>query len=176
VPFAVQAQQAQQAQASSTLVQSYANTLSPPGSVIAYMGTNAPIGWLMCDGSTVSRTQYLVLFTVIGTASGAGDGSTTFNLPDLRGVFLRGVDGGRGLDLDGVNRTVGSYQADMFASHSHPAHNTQAGTGFVEGTGSPAFQITSGQGLGFNTYTSSTAVGGTETRSKNVDVNYIIKY
>jgi microcystin-dependent protein len=154
--------------------QSYA--LCPAGSVMAYMGTTAPPGWLLCDGSAVGRSQYAALFAVLGTASGAGDGSTTFNLPDMRGVFLRGVDGGRGMDLDGISRTVGTYQADMLASHSHPAHNPFPGQGFLEGTGNFSFQVSSGQGLGFATYTSSTAAGGTETRPKNVDVNYIIKY
>ena len=64
----------------------------PTGSVIPYAGKSAPDGWLLCDGAAVSRTTYAALFTVIGTTFGSGDGSTTFNLPDLRGRVAVGVD------------------------------------------------------------------------------------
>lgn len=64
----------------------------PPGAVIPYAGKSAPYGWLICDGSAVSRTTYADLFEVIGTTFGSGDGSTTFNLPDLRGRVAVGVD------------------------------------------------------------------------------------
>lgn len=83
-----------------------ASALCPAGSVMAYMGTTAPPGWLLCSGQSVSRTTYSSLFAVIGTSSGAGDGSTTFTIPDLRGRFLRGVDGGTGRDPDAVSRTA----------------------------------------------------------------------
>lgn len=63
----------------------------PTGSVMPYVGTSAPTGWLMCDGSQVSRTTYSDLFGVISTHYGQGDNSTTFNLPDFRGQFLRGA-------------------------------------------------------------------------------------
>jgi microcystin-dependent protein len=64
----------------------------PTGSVMPFAGSSAPLGWLLCDGSAVSRTTYAALFAVIGTIYGAGDGSTTFNLPDLRGRVVAGVD------------------------------------------------------------------------------------
>jgi microcystin-dependent protein len=89
VPFAVQAQQAQVA---TSLASGAATTLVPPGSVMAYMGTNAPPGWLLCDGSVVSTNQYFGLFSIIGTSSGSGTNGLTFRLPDLRGTFLRGAD------------------------------------------------------------------------------------
>ena len=60
----------------------------------------------MCDGSAVSRTAYASLFAAIGTNYGAGDGSSTFNVPDLRGQFLRGVDGSAGVDPDKATRTA----------------------------------------------------------------------
>src|SRR5690554_6904272 len=60
------------------------------GTIVAYGGTTAPDGWLLCDGSAVSRSEYPRLFAVIGTAFGAGDGSTTFNLPDLQQRFPLG--------------------------------------------------------------------------------------
>lgn len=62
------------------------------GVVLPFAGAAAPAGWLLCDGSAVSRTTFAHLFTVIGTAYGTGDGSTTFNLPDLRGRVAAGKD------------------------------------------------------------------------------------
>lgn len=83
---------------------------TPPGAVMPFAGANPPSKyWLMCDGRAVSRTSYSELFAAIGTTYGSGNGSTTFNLPDLRGVVIRGVDNGRGLDS---GRTLGSYQGD----------------------------------------------------------------
>ena len=64
----------------------------PTGSVIPFAGKTAPTGWLLCQGQAVSRTTYAQLFSVIGTTFGSGDGSTTFNLPDLRGRVAVGVD------------------------------------------------------------------------------------
>lgn len=69
----------------------------PPGSVQMYVGSSSPSGWLICDGTAVSRTTYADLFGIIGTAYGAGDGSTTFNLPDFRGRAPIGVGTGSGL-------------------------------------------------------------------------------
>lgn len=65
----------------------------PTGSILAFAGATAPAGYLPCDGSRVSRTTYSALFAVIGTSFGQGDGSTTFNVPDLRGMFVRGKEG-----------------------------------------------------------------------------------
>jgi microcystin-dependent protein len=92
VPFAIQALQAQQAQVASALVGNQTAAFCPPGSIIAYMGTSAPSGWLLCDGSIVGTNQYPTLFSVIGTSSGLGTNSSSFRLPDLRGMFLRGAD------------------------------------------------------------------------------------
>jgi len=81
--------------------------LVPPGMINAFAGTTAPAGYLMCDGSAVSRVTYADLFAVIGTTYGVGNGTTTFNVPDLRGEFIRGFDAGRGAD---PTRTLGSNQ------------------------------------------------------------------
>jgi microcystin-dependent protein len=62
------------------------------GSIVAFGGNVAPSGWLLCDGSAVSRTAFPDLFTTIGTRWGIGDGATTFNVPDLRGRFSGGSD------------------------------------------------------------------------------------
>ncbi len=110
-----------------------AEKLTPTGMVAPFVGTTPPTGWLLCDGTAVSRTQYAALFAVMGTSHGSGNGSTTFHLPDYRGRFLRGVDGpdGSGGDRDpdsgsrlaaqtGGNSTgIGSVQEDQFLEHSH---------------------------------------------------------
>ena len=104
--------------------------LTPSGAIVAFGGTSPPAGWLVCDGSTPSRTQYASLFAAIGTAHGSGDGATTFNLPDYRGRFLRGVDEGTARDPDAAQRAaansggnvgdgVGSLQGAAFATHDH---------------------------------------------------------
>ena len=81
----------------------------PSGAVMYFAMQAAPAGWLKADGSAVSRTQYPALFAAIGTTFGVGDGRTTFNLPDLRGEFVRGWDGGRAID---PGRAFGSAQGD----------------------------------------------------------------
>src|ERR1051325_6033662 len=83
-----------------------ADATAPAGSVVAFAGPVAPTGWLLCDGSQVSRTTYASLFAAIGTAWGNGDALTTFNLPDMRGRFLRGTDHGLGSDPDAASRVA----------------------------------------------------------------------
>ncbi len=99
---------------------------------IAFIAYNTiPDGWMECNGSAISRTTYVELFNKIGTTYGAGDESTTFNLPDLRGEFIRGWDHGRGID---IGRNMGSEQLDAFQGHWHNA-STNAQTR-VTGTAS----------------------------------------
>ena len=81
----------------------------PSGAVMYFAGQTAPSGWLKANGAAVSRTTYAALFAAIGTTYGAGDGRSTFNLPDLRAEFLRGWDDGRGIDS---GRAFGSAQRD----------------------------------------------------------------
>lgn len=81
----------------------------PPGTVLSYAGASAPAGFLLCDGAAVSRTTHAALFAAIGTSFGAGDGSTTFNVPDLRGMFVRGAGPPpRPFAASGVNPEGGS--------------------------------------------------------------------
>ena len=77
------------------------------GMIASFIMNSAPEGWLVADGSPVSRTTYARLFSRIGTLYGSGNGSTTFNLPDMRGEFIRGFDAGRGVD---AGRVFGSWQ------------------------------------------------------------------
>ena len=112
----------------------------PAGTVNAYAGASAPTGYLVADGSAISRTTYPNLFTAIGVMYGNGNGSTTFNLPNYNGQFLRGVDNGQGTDLDAASRTnrgdgttgdaVGTKQTNQTLAHNHAVNppNTNTNT------------------------------------------------
>lgn len=89
------------------------NAATVVGSVGLFAMTSAPTGWIKANGAAVSRTSYSALFSAIGTTWGAGDGSTTFNIPDLRGEFFRGYDDGRGVDS---GRSMGNVQGDQMDS------------------------------------------------------------
>jgi microcystin-dependent protein len=84
------------------------DTVSPAGTIVAFAGPSGrvPTGWFLCDGRAISRTTYSKLFAAIGVFHGIGDGTTTFNIPDYRGRFLRGVDYTAGRDPDKNARTV----------------------------------------------------------------------
>lgn len=88
----------------------------PVGAISAFAMSTPPYGWLECDGRAVSRETYKDLLDVIGLTYGIGDGDKTFNIPDLRGVFLRGIDKGRGIDR---NRQFGTLQMDELRRHTH---------------------------------------------------------
>jgi len=88
----------------------------PSGSVFCMAVATVPSGYLECNGAAVSRTTYAALFAIIGTAYGTGNGSSTFNLPDLRGEFVRGFDNGRNAD---TGRSIASSQSASNASHNH---------------------------------------------------------
>lgn len=93
-----------------TAIQSFLggnSTLVLPGTTVLWCAPVVPAGYLELAGQAISRTTYSALFALFGTTYGAGDGSTTFNLPDLRGEFVRGWDHGRGVDS---GRTLGSFQ------------------------------------------------------------------
>lgn len=235
---------------------------APVGTILAYAGATAPSGFLLCDGSAVSRTTYpalysllnsgtdqnlgavtittaspgratlattawspavndVIYFTTTGTLPGGitantryfivntvffpgryftfsatrngpgittsgtqsgihtlhettytspfgiGDGSTTFNLPDLRGEFIRGLDKGRGID---PGRVLGSSQVDMLESHRHTVPLGVRADNLGNGSWASTGAVYAG-----NT-TNSALNGGTETRPRNVSLNYIIKY
>jgi microcystin-dependent protein len=111
----------------------------PAGSVIYHAANTPPTGFLKADGAAVSRSTYADLFAAIGETYGAGDGSTTFLVPDLRGEFMRGWDDSRGVDS---GRGFGSFQADEFEAHNHNYTNptngsTPTGTGGGTNTSFP---------------------------------------
>ena len=143
-----------------------AQDLTPAGTVIYTARTTAPTGYLKANGAAVSRTTFAALFSAIGTTYGAGNGSTTFNLPELRGEFVRGWDDGRGLD---TGRTIGSVQAQAIQSHNHSGVVGVGVNGSVTVTGG----IIGVQSDGVNTSIGNT--GGAETRPRNIALLACIK-
>lgn len=156
----------------------------PTGASIIWNTSTAPAGFLEENGSAISRTTYAALFAVIGTTFGVGDGSTTFNLPDSRGYFVRGWDHGAGVD---TGRTFGSTQVDSFASHTHTATVTDLGHTHGGRVGITDVNIAGGSGNA-SPYTSenipsattgitvsNAATGSSETRPINIAKMWIIK-
>lgn len=141
---------------------------APIGAIVAWAKNTAPTSWLECNGAAVSRTTYATLFAITGTTFGAGNGTTTFNIPDLRGEFVRGWDNGRGIDS---GRAFGDAQNDGFKDHTHlitpPTASGEAGQGATT-TGSL------GGGEAVTAY-SSGSTGTTETRPRNISLMYIIR-
>jgi len=136
----------------------------PVGEIAYFAQSSPPTGWLKANGAAVSRTTYSDLFTAIGTTFGEGDGSTTFNLPDLRGEFLRGWDDSRGIDS---GRVFGSAQADDFKAHTHQVkYDPMRLNG---GGGGPA--VDWGSSL-----STTTSTGGAETRPRNIALLACIRY
>jgi len=144
------------------------NMLLPSGAIMAFAMNGAPTGWLAANGSAVSRTTYSDLWTALGTTSspyGQGDGSTTFNLPDLRGYFVRGS----GTNSDGTaSGTFAAKQADELKSHTHTMYIHPA---TANGTSTNAARFND---IGFGSGITQ-ATGGTETRPKNIAMLYCIK-
>jgi phage-related tail fiber protein len=161
--------------------------VQPSGMVAHFANSAPPEGWLKCNGAAISRTTFSDLFEAIGTAYGAGNGSTTFNVPDLRGEFIRGWDDGRGAD---PSRGFGNAQGHAFGSHAHSASTntvgnhvhsqvgvnelqqfTQGGAGWASG----ATANTGGAGSHSHSV-SVDAAGSSETRPRNVSLLACIKY
>ena len=150
---------------------------NPIGSILPYGGTTAPSGWFLCQGQALSRTEYADLFKAIGTNFGTGDGSTTFNIPDLRGEFLRGA-GTNSHANEGDGGTVGQHQAgtrlgttysvieggiNLFApgaDYNTPDKVVSTSTGVINLNGA---------------YTTAASLGLITARPTNTSVNYIIK-
>lgn len=161
--------------------------LIPTGMIAPFAMSTAPTGWLECDGSAVSRTTYAALFTALSTTHGVGDGSTTFNIPDLRGEFIRGWDNGKGTDS---SRTFASSQTDgiprlygKFGDHHTGRLNSYDYTGFTnpfieEGSTSYRSTIESASGSGgqFIGFDSSRIITATDdVRPRNIAMMYCVK-
>ena len=166
----------------------------PTGSVFCMAVVSIPSGYLECNGNAVSRSTYSALFAVIGTAYGSGNGSSTFNLPDLRGEFIRGVDRGRGVDS---GRNIATPQGSQNAQHNHSASSTSSvtdpghkhnlnfnmgsiissgGAFGLKDSGNADRMFTATTGISVSTSTSIGNQGGNESRPRNVAMMYIIKF
>ena len=166
------------------------------GVVLAYAAPTAPSGYLICDGTAVSRATFDDLFALIGITHGEGDGSTTFDVPDYRGRFLRGLAAGSGRDPDRLIRgpmsdngntgdSVGSVQGGDYLLHGHPWRqvnetavvNDASGGAIMTDSNSPSHvNRASNTGAPANSNTQSIGGdGGNETRPVNAYVQYIIK-
>lgn len=168
----------------SKLVQAVQNTLVPTGSVVAFAfnaSAGIPDGWLECNGFAVNRTTYNSLYSKIGVSYGSGDGSTTFNLPDLRGYFIRGS----GTNSDGTaSGSFATKQSDDVKPHTHSASvslgnavlnvnvsqsgRSTGGSATVTDVSVFSGTVNGGISIGFNP--------GTETRPKNIAMMYCIKF
>lgn len=126
----------------------------PAGSIVDYAGGAVPAGWLLCYGQALSRAEYATLFNAIGTTHGAGDGSTTFNLPDCRGRVTVGKDGMGGTKANRVTTAVSGFDGDTLGAvgggqshtlassegptHSHNISVSNGGGATTQLTGSAA--------------------------------------
>jgi microcystin-dependent protein len=173
---------------------------TPTGALIDFAGASPPAGWLLCYGQQVSRTTYSTLFAVIGTQYGAGDGSTTFNVPDMRGRVAAGLDAGSGRlpGFTALGVTGGAYSTPILTANLPPY--TPTGTVSVAawndvynvplvsnfGVGPPLSAISYGSGTTTTTPNSTTATfagvpqGGTNTEliivQPTISLNKIIKF
>jgi len=154
----------------------FSSPLQPVGAMQMYAGSTAPTGFLICNGDAVSRTTYSALFAIISTTYGAGDTTTTFNLPDMRETYAVGV-GTRGSGVTAHDTfTLGQFKDDQMQGHNHTtsADNLAAGSGIASGAN---------YSNNFSTVTTAITDGtngtpriGTTTRGKAIGLNYIIKY
>ena len=167
---------------------SAAGGLAPVGTVLPFAGSAAPTGWLLCNGQTVSRTTYADLFAVVGTTYGAGNGSTTFALPDLGGRVPAGKEatatrltsGGAGVDGATLG-AVGGTQTHTLSSAQIPGHTHTASTdtaaahthsGIVTGTGSLTnISVGGATSVGTPNSSGSTASGGAHSHVVTVNAN-----
>jgi len=161
------------------LVTAVQQALLPAGAVQAFAMNSAPAGWLAANGSAVSRSTYAALFSAIGTTYGAGDGSTTFALPDLRGIFVRG-SGSQTISGITYNKTFAATEGDAFQAHKHGITGNSfyyVGSGSLGAGGGTAFPS---QTLAVTDATVSGANGtprtASETRPANIALLYCIKH
>lgn len=146
---------------------------APIGAILAFGGATAPAGWMICNGAAVSRTTYAALFAAIGTAFGAGDGSTTFNIPDLREATTKGAgETGQtvGAHVKSGGLAVGEFIDDRVEKHTHfKTRAIYASSGVYEAISENG----STDPTNDNQY--NTGRSGDTTEVKAVGVNYIIK-
>lgn len=145
------------------------------GSIFMYAGSTAPTGYLICDGSAVSRSTYSDLFSVIGTTYGTGDGSTTFNIPNLKGKVIVGVDSNDS-DFDTLGKTGGSKDLQEHYHNGQAYYDdkyTINNGGYQSGSSGIAIVIGP---EGHNIKTATAGTGNSGNLQPYVVLNYIIRY
>jgi microcystin-dependent protein len=159
----------------------------PVGVVNPFAGATAPSGWLLCFGQAVSRTQYPVLFTTLSTTYGSGDGSTTFNIPDMRGRAVAGKDDMGGTAASRLTSTVltasntlgatGGTQTHTMTSAEMPSHTHTIRVDSGAGGAAAAIPPSNATPSGFNSVASSSAGSGSAhlNTQPTIVLNYIIK-
>lgn len=159
---------------------------APAGSMLPFAGSAAPVGWLLCYGQAVSRATYSVLFTAISTTYGSGDGSTTFNLPDLRGRVVAGKDDMGGTSASRLTSPVagstlgatGGAQSHTLTTPEIPSHtHTLNKSGGSSGSDTPPYTLNQNDPGPFVTTSTSAAGGGAAHNNvqPTIVANYIIK-
>lgn len=143
------------------------------GMVSAFAMISPPEGWLIADGSAINRIRYARLFSRIGTTYGSGDGAITFNIPDMRGEFIRGLDMGRGIDNA---RVMGSNQENSIQSHQHGIAMDNGGNTVFNNLGAKNSNGGMGGGVIRSSTSQTDASGSNETRPRNIAMVYCIKY
>jgi len=164
----------------------FAQAINPVGAVIWVATSTAPNGFLKANGAAVSRTTYAALFAALGTQYGAGDGSSTFNLPDLRGEFIRGWDDGRGIDSGrsfGSNqsyataRPTNNFTTDNPGNHNHGYNGGNLKSLQGDNAGNDDYANGGGTTGGGGSHTHQITGGGdSETRPRNVALLACIKF
>lgn len=146
----------------------------PAGVVIPYAGTTTPAGWLLCFGQAVSRNDYKALFNVVGTTYGSGDGSTTFNVPDLRGRVIAGVDNMGGSSASRLTSTTitggGDAVGEVGGAQTHTLTSGESGLpAHTHGITDPTHRHATDWANVYTTYggQASANVGGTGAASSN---------
>ena len=153
----------------------------PVGTIIPYAGTTIPSNYMKCEGQALSRIEYDILFSAIGTTYGVGDGSTTFNLPNLKGRIITGIDS-NDTDFDTLGETGGekthTLTVDEIPSHAHEqlaVSNPNSGGPGIRGT----YNEQEGTGMSrYPTNTQTGTTGGGEAHNNlqpYIVLNYIIK-
>jgi microcystin-dependent protein len=154
------------------------------GSIFSNARSTAPSGYLLCDGSTISRTVYSRLFSAIGVTYGVGDGSTTFTIPDLRGAAPRGAGTSSGYTQN-ITVTLGSKQDDTMQGHRHNRRidgqnewsiNTSSVGSYTVYTGGYFLSNETTSGQPTTDGTNGTPRTTTETKMKNLGINFFIKF
>ena len=170
------------------------SVLMPSGSLMPYAGSSAPTGYLLCDGAAISRSTYSALFALVGTTYGAGDGSSTFNIPDLRGRVIAGQDDMGGASANRLTGLTGGVDGDVLggsggaethtlATSELPAHDHDIDTAFknnstngVAGNYPTGTNVSSPSGAQLSANTNSIKNTGGGGAHNNVQPTFILNY